>query len=73
MVEHLFGIALAICPDFSLVEFQEIVPKIRKMQSAWIAGHTHGFDTSNHGGNVGYVHTYFSHVDEGSSDSSFRS
>ena len=29
MVEHLFGIARSICPDFSLLEFQFIVPKIK--------------------------------------------
>lgn len=52
-------------PDFSLAEFQQIVPEIRRMHSAWIAGHTRGLGTANHGGNAWYIHAYFGSVDDG--------
>lgn len=65
VVEHLFGIAKSICPDFSLLEFQHVVPRIHRMQRAWISGDTGGLNMQSYGGNSGYVHSYYIDVDIG--------
>lgn len=44
MVEHLFGIARSICPEFSLLEFQHVMPRIQRMQSVEIAGDVRGIN-----------------------------
>lgn len=63
-VEYLFGIARSICSDFSLLEFQHLVPRMRRMQSVWIGGTTRGLNTQSYGGNSGCVYNYNGDVDD---------
>ena len=58
-VEHLFGLARQILPDFSLLEFQQVIPKIKRMMKIWVKESVHGFEQTSHWSNSGYSHEYF--------------
>ena len=59
-LEHLYGIARQILPDFTVLDFKQMMPKIMRMVKIWINGGVKGFETQSHyGGNMGYSFDYF--------------
>lgn len=57
-LEHLFGICRQILPDFTLLDFKQMLPKIKRMMHIWLKDNLKGLDTHEGGGNHGYVIDY---------------